>query len=271
MSGEALPPLRRGINLQLALGLALALAVAMLGLVSLAWTPHGTTLLAPLAEPGAVHWIGTDVAGRDGLSLLMAATLATLLLAALGTLASLLIGIPVGVALALRRGSSPSSAHAIAMLPAALLVGMVVGGLAAPANLTILLAIALPGAVVAGTITRQVLAPLWQRDFVSAARLAGLRPMSAAQRHVLPRLLPQLGALGLEVMAAAILIEISLSFAGLGVLPPGASLGLMLREAQPFLLIRPLLMIAPGLVAFVTALALMFAASGLRGGRHGAA
>lgn len=271
MTVEAAPVARSGINLSVVLGGALAIIIAILALVSLAWTPHGTAALAPLAEPDAIHWIGTDAAGRDGASVLMAATLATLLLAWFGTLVSLLVGVPIGAALALLRGPGTHSAHAIAMLPPALLIGMVVAGLAAPANLTIFLAIALPGTFVAATITREALAPLWNRDYVTAARLAGLRPLAAAQRHVLPRLLPQLGALGFEVLAVAILIEVSLSFAGLGVLTPGVSLGLMLRDAQQFMAIRPLLMLVPGAVAVITALALMLAASGLRGARHGAA
>lgn len=263
-------PARPGIGLRVVLGAALATLIAILALVSLAWTPHGAASLTPLAEPDAVHWIGTDASGRDGTSMLMAATLTTLLLAVFGTLASLFVGIPVGVALALRLPPSHRTAHAIGMLPPALLIGMLVSGLTAPANLTLFLAVALPGVVVAAIITRRALAPLWYRDYVTAARLAGLRPLAAAQRHVLPRLLPHLAALGLELLAVAILIEVSLSFAGLGVLPPGASLGLMLREAQQFMTIRPLLILVPGAVAVVTALALMLAASGLRGARHGA-
>jgi len=269
MTVEASAP-RPGIDLRVVLGSALVVIIAVLALVSLAWTPHGATSLTPLAEPDASHWIGTDAAGRDGISMLMAATLTSLLLAVFGTLASLFVGIPAGVALALRLPPSERTSHAIAMLPPALLLGMVVSGLAAPANLTLFLAIALPGAVVTAIITRRVVAPLWRRDYVTAARLAGLRPLAAAQRHVLPRLLPQLGALALELLAVAILIEVSLSFAGLGVVPPGASLGLMLREAQQFMAIRPLLILAPGVVAVLTALALMLAASGLRGARHGA-
>lgn len=270
MTAEAAPALRR-ISRGVLLGGTLVALIAILALVSLAWTPHGTATLAPLAEPSATHWLGTDATGRDGVSLLMAATLTTLLLASFATLATLLVGVPIGVVLALRIGPTSYSAHAIAMLPPALLIGIVTAGLAAPANLTIFLAIALPGVFVASAITREVLAPLWSRDYVTAARLAGLRPLAAAQRHVLPRLLPQLGALGLELLAAAILIEVSLSFAGLGVLPPGASLGLMLRDGQQFMAIRPLLVLAPGAVALIAALALMLAASGLRGGRHGAA
>lgn len=270
MTAEAAPAVRRGINPSVVLGATLAVLIAILALVSLAWTPHGTALLTPLAEPDATHWIGTDATGRDGASVLMASTLTTLLLATFASLGSLIVGIPAGAALALLRPPSHVTAHAIAMLCPALLIGMVVSGLAAPANLTIFLAIALPGVVVAALITRQALAPLWNRDYVTAARLAGLRPLAAAQRHVLPRLLPQLGALALELLAVAILIEVSLSFAGLGVLPPGASLGLMLREAQQFMAIRPLLVLVPGAVAAITALALLLAASGLRGARHGA-
>lgn len=271
MTAEAAPAVRRRIDLRVALGVALAAVVASVALVSLAWTPHGAVLLTPLAQPDAVHWIGTDAAGRDGVSLLMAATLGTLLLAGLATLVSLLVGIPTGVAMALLLGPTAREAHAIAALPPALLIGIVVSGLAAPANLTIFLAIGIPAAVVAALVTREILTPLWRRDYVTAARLAGLRPLSTLQRHVLPRLLPQLGALAFELLAAAILIEISLSFVGLGVLPPGMSLGLMLREAQQFLMLRPLLVLVPGAVAVGTALALMFAASGLRGVRHGAA
>lgn len=261
---------RPGVDLRVVLGVAPALLVIALALVSLAWTPHGATLLTPLVEPNAVHWIGTDAIGRDAASLLMSASLTTLLLALFGTLASLFIGIPVGAALAILRPGAALTSHAIAMLPPALLIGMVASGLGAPANLTVFLGIVLPGMVITGIITRRVLAPLWHRDYVTAARLAGLRPLAAAQRHVLPQLLPQLAALGLELLAISILVEVSLSFAGLGVLPPGASLGLMLREAQQFIAIRPLLAFAPGAVAVATALALMLSASGLRGARPGA-
>jgi peptide/nickel transport system permease protein len=269
MTLEAASP-RSAIDLRVLLGATLAVVIAVLALVSLAWTPHGAASLTPLAEPDASHWIGTDAIGRDGISVLMAATLTTLLLSVFGTLASLFVGIPLGAALALRLPPTDRTARAIAMLPPALLIGMLISGLAAPANLTLFLAIALPGTVVAAITTRHVLAPLWHRDYVTAARLAGLRPLAAAQRHVLPRLLPQLAALGLELLAVAVLIEVSLSFAGLGVLSPGTSLGLMLRDAQQFMAIRPLLILVPGAVAVITSLALMLAASGLAGARHGA-
>lgn len=260
----AAAPRGASINVPLFVGITVSAAIAVLALVSLVWTPFGATALPPLAEPDATHWIGTDAAGRDGISALMAATLSTLLLGTLPSIASLMLGIPAGAALALWLGGAGRVPNAAGMFPASLAIGLIVSGLSAPANLTITLAILIPGTIVVAAGTRAALAPLWERDYVTAARIAGLTGVSAAQRHVLPHLLPRIVALGFELLAAAILVELSLSFAGLGVLPPSMSLGLMLRDAQQFATLRPLLVIAPGAVAMLTALGLLLAASGLR-------
>jgi peptide/nickel transport system permease protein len=257
-------PVGRPTGLAFVVGLSVPAAVAVLALVSLVWTPYGGVALPPLAEPSATHWLGSDAAGREAASVLMTATLGTLLLAALPSIASLMLGFPAGVALALWLGGAVRAPHVARTLPGAFVIGLLVSGLAAPGNLTITLAILIPGTIMVAAGTRAALAPLWQQDYVSAARIAGLSGVSAAQRHVLPELLPVIFALGLELLAAAILIELSLSFAGLGVLPPGLSLGLMLREAQQFAMVRPLLVIAPGGVALLAVFGLLLAASGLR-------
>ena len=258
------PPARRLPSLPLLLGSVVTAAVLLAALVALVWTPHGATLFAPLAEPDATHWLGTDPAGRDVVFALMSASFGTLLLAVFGTLVSLFVGIPIGATFAVYRGPAPALGAGF-VLPAGLIIGLVVSALSAVGNLTVILAIALPGMLFALAATRRVVAPLWAQDFVTGARIAGLGPVTAAQRHVLPRLLPKLGALAADLLALAILLELGLSFAGLGTLPPGNSLGLLLREAQPFGLARPLLVIAPGLVALTIVLALKLLAFGLRG------
>jgi peptide/nickel transport system permease protein len=115
------------------------------------------------------------------------------------------------------------------------------------------------------------MAPVLAADYVAAARLAGLGWLGAGQRHVVPMVLPGLVALGMELLAAAMLIEVTLSFAGLGVDGAGLSLGTMLRDGQQLAQARPLLVVAPGAVAVVTALALLIAAGGLREAPRGAA
>lgn len=247
-------------------GLVIVALVLLPALLSLFWTPHASTTAATLAEPDATHWLGTDAAGRDVLSALMSATLASLLLAGFATLVCLLIGAPIGTFIALRYEGEVPSVPTLSLPAAALAVALVVSGLGAPGNLTVILAIVLPGLPAAGQLVVAALRPIWQLDFVTSARLAGLSAFSTAQRHVVPRLLPKLVAIACELLAAALLIEVTLSFAGLGTLPPGTSLGLMLRDGQQFLTIRPLLVIAPGIVTVAAALALLIVAARCRNG-----
>jgi peptide/nickel transport system permease protein len=266
-------------RLQAGTGIALVAIIALLALISLVWTPHGgvSAGTTPLAEPGAVHWLGTDATGRDVVAALMSATLMSLLLAWFATLVSLLIGVPLGALLAARFGGGTARQLVlVGILPAALCLGAIFGALRVQSTLSVFLSIGLPGAVAATVGGRAVMAPVLAADFVAAARLAGLGWLGAGQRHVVPLVLPRLIALGLELLAAAMLVEVTLSFAGLGVDGAGLSLGTMLRDGQQLAQVRPLLVVAPGAVAVVTALALLIAASGLRAGgpveaRHGAA
>lgn len=259
-------------RLQAGTGIALVAIIALLALISLVWTPYGGVAGSdtPLAEASATHWLGTDATGRDVVSALMSATLMSLLLAWFATLVSLVIGIPLGTVLAARLGAgAPRQLVLVGILPAALCLGAIFGGLRVQSTLSVFLAIGLPGAIAATVASRAIMAPILAADYVAAARLAGLGWLGAGQRHVAPAVLPKLIALGMELLAAALLVEVTLSFAGLGVDGTGLSLGTMLRDGQQLAQIRPLLVIAPGAVAVVTALALLIGASGLRlGGRR---
>ncbi len=261
------PPARPPFDWQLLAGLAVVALVALSALLSLFWTPHAGAAAATLAEPDLIHWLGTDAEGRDVLSSLMSAMLGSLSLAAFATLVCLFIGIPIGTIIALRYEGEVPAVPTLSLPAAALAIALVVSALDAPGNLTVILAIVLPGLPATVQLVVASLRPLWRLDFVTSARLAGLSAFSTAQRHVVPRLLPPLVATAFELLAVALLIEVMLAFAGLGTLPPGTSLGLMLRDAQQFLTIRPLLVIAPGLVTTIAALALLLVAARCR---HGA-
>jgi peptide/nickel transport system permease protein len=261
-------------RLQARSGLALAAIIVLLALISLLWTPYGGTIAAaaPLALPDGTHWLGTEAAGRDLVSALLSAALMSLLLAWFAALVSLAIGIPIGTLLAARHGAGPRRQLVlVGMLPPALCLGLIFGGLQLPSTLAVFLTIGAPAVIAAAMASRAIMAPVLAADYVAAARLAGLGWLGAGQRHVVPAVLPGLVALGLELLAAALLIEVTLSFAGLGVDGAGLSLGTMLRDGQQLASARPLLVIAPGAVAMVTALALLVAAGRLRGPRDAAA
>lgn len=268
MTSEAIGIARRRSNFDwvLVAGLVLFTLVLFPAIASLFWTPYGNTLATGLAEPGPAHWFGTDATGRDVIASLMSAALATLVLAAFATLICLMLGVPIGVAIGVRYEGHLPDVPVLSLPAAALAIALVVSGLGAPGNLTVILAIVVPGLPAAATLVAAALRPLWRLDFVTSARLAGLSPLLTAQRHVLPRLLPPFIAVAFELLAAALLIEVTLAFAGLGTVPPGTSLGLMLRDGQQFITIRPLLVIAPGLVTVAAALSLLIVAAR---GRHG--
>jgi peptide/nickel transport system permease protein len=239
--------------------------IALPALISVVLAPYGEAVLGqPLADAGAEHWLGTDRAGRDVMSALLMGTRATLLTSVFASLVALLIGVPMGL-LASAGGWPPARRwHAVAGFAApTLLLAVVLTALGSPGIVTVILSVALPGAMVLIRATRQELDRLRQSDFVAAARLAGLSMVAAAQRHIVPKLLPRLIGLGLRLLAAAILLEMTLSYGGLGFTAPTISLGVMLQEAQGLLQLKPLPALAPGLVGLVLALALNVAASRL--------
>lgn len=164
-------------------------------------------------DPDTAHWmLGVDAAGREGVSLLMSATLTTLLLAALATLVCLLSASGRrGAGARLDRTFAPAAA--VALLPSALAIGLVVSGLSAPGYSTIVLGMVVPGDRCRRTRDQPRNAAAAAREgFVTAARLAGLTPSQQRDGRVLPHVLPRLVAFALDLLASAILVEVSLWF-----------------------------------------------------------
>jgi peptide/nickel transport system permease protein len=102
------------------------------------------------------------------------------------------------------------------------------------------------------------------RLFVTAARASGMRGPKILFVHVLPNALPTVLVQGILVFAAALLLDGTLSFLGMGVQPPTPTWGNMIAEARPFLSIAPMYVIAPGLAIIVVVVTVNAIGSGLR-------
>jgi len=105
---------------------------------------------------------------------------------------------------------------------------------------------------------------LKEKEFVEAARALGQRHRVILSRHILPNIGGELVVLGSLWTASAIRLEASLSFIGLGVPPPTATWGQMIREGTVYLSSLPLLSLAPGAALLITVFAFNLVGDGLR-------
>lgn len=113
-------------------------------------------------------------------------------------------------------------------------------------------------------IVRAEFLSLKARDFVMAARAMGASPWHTMTRHLLPNTLAPVIVAATLAVPLAILSESALSFLGLGVPPPDASLGSMLQGAQAWLVTAWWMWVIPGTLISLIVLAFNFVGDGLR-------
>ena len=133
-----------------------------------------------------------------------------------------------------------------------------------PSIFTIMIVIGLASWMDVSRLTRGEFLNLRASEFVAAARIMGMGSGRIAWRHVLPNASgPIIVAATLRV-AEAIILESTLSFIGLGIQPPHASLGSMLQKGLTRLLDAPWMVWFPGLLIALTVLAFNFVGDGIR-------
>ena len=259
------------MNRQLVLGLALSGFFILLALLSLVWTPFDHTVLnipEKLQRPGGVHLLGTDHLGRDILSMVMVGARTSVAVALLALTIGLSLGVPLGLAAAARRGSwldefimrGNDIVFAFPLLVMAILITAVFG----PSAVNAIVAFGIFNIPVFARVTRGAALPLWEREFILAARVAGKNTAHISVEHILPNVTNMLIVQGTIQFALGIQVEAALSFVGLGVQPPTPSLGRMLADAQTLVTLAPHLAIVPGVAIILIVLGLNLAGDGLR-------
>jgi peptide/nickel transport system permease protein len=220
-----------------------------------------------LKGPSADHWLGTDPLGRDSFSRLIFGARTAFQVAIGAVFLGAFFGIPIG-AIAGFAGRWIDSVFmrlmdAIIAFPGRLLAIALVASLGGGLfSLYIALGInSIPSyaRIVRGTVLSQK-----QREYVEAARMTGESELNILFFEVLPNCLsPLLVRLSLD-FGHVILAESSLSFLGLGLPPPTASWGLMLKEVTPFLQLQPMAAFFPGLTISLIILGFNLLGDGLR-------
>jgi ABC-type dipeptide/oligopeptide/nickel transport system permease subunit len=103
-----------------------------------------------------------------------------------------------------------------------------------------------------------------ENEYVMAARSVGVSKIAIMFRHILPNCFSPLIVQMTMMMGLAILIEASLSFLGLGIKPPTAAWGSMVYDGYKYLIMRPILSIAPGGAIMLIVFAFNMVGDGLR-------
>lgn len=188
---------------------------------------------------GGTFWMGTDDQGRDMLSAIFYGLRISLVVGTTSTVLALLIGLAMGLLAAYRGGRIET-----------LIMRIVDIQLSFPAILIALILIALLGQGTGKVITALVIvqwayyartvrgAALVEKDkeYIEAARCLALSPSRIVLRHMLPNCLPPMLVVASVQVAAAIALEATLSFLGLGLPITEPSLGLLIANGYQYLL-----------------------------------
>lgn len=257
--------------LPLLIGGTLVALFVLVALVSFFWTPNDPAKLnVPdrLLPPGSPGYpFGTDKLGRDVVTQLMLGARNSLYVSVMSTTIAITIGALFGlfVAGASKRwqGSLTRMADVGLALPG-ILVALVLATKLGPGNESAILAIIIWFIPVAARVTIGPAKQILALDYVEAAYSYGRTRRFVLMNHVLPNIAPLLIVLASVMFAAAILIEASLAFLGVGVQPPTPSWGRFLNEAQPLLEAAPYLMYFPGMAIVLTVLGFNLLGDGLR-------
>ncbi len=253
------------------IGGALAAIFVLGALISYVWTPFpidGVDIPNKLKPPGAPHWLGTDHYGRDILSMVMVGGRTSLAVAVVAVGIGMVIGVPLGLWAAARRGSwldevimrGNDLIFAFPSLVIAILITAIFGAGAVNA----IIAIGIFNIPVFARLTRGASLSLWSRDFVLAARVAGKSSIRISAEHILPNITSLLIVQGTIQFSLGILAEAGLSYVGLGAQPPTPSWGRMLADAQTMVALAPHMALIPGLAIILTVMGLNLMGDGLR-------
>lgn len=249
------------------LAFVIILLLAVVGPALAPFDPNAQTLLARLRPPVgfdramAIHPFGTDELGRDVLSRTLSGLQLTMLIALAGSVISLVVGVAFGVVAGYFRGRLGAFLIAIVDVQMAVpftLIALLVIAMLGNSLAVLISVIGLSGWEVYARVVRAQVMSVSRQPFVEASRAAGASHMRILFRHVLPNVTSPIIVIWTMTFSALILLESSLSFLGLGVQPPTATLGSMVGSGRDYLATAPWVAVAPSLaIMFVSLLVLL--------------
>jgi peptide/nickel transport system permease protein len=229
--------------------------------------PQGLSGIGQPLGPSSTWPLGTDELGRDELSRLMFGARISLTVGIVGNILAALLAFLVGGfagMLGARWQTAIMRAVDIVLSFPLLLLAITLLVIVSPSVLTTTAIVAVGfGAYLSRIVFSQVVS-LRQREFVIAAEASGVGRGAILLRHILPHVMPALVVFSTLNVAAAVQLEATLSFVGIGIRPPTASWGNMIAGGQEYLFTTPMLLIAPGIAIMLAMVGFSLLGDGLR-------
>lgn len=231
------------------------------------YDPLQQNIIARLEPPSSEFLLGTDSYGRDVLSRVIFGTRISLLVGFVAILIAMTVGTILGVLAGYIGGWVDrlvmGLVDVLLSFPT-LVLGLMIAAMLGASLENLIIAIAITEIAPFVRVARAPTIALRQRDFVEAGRALGYSPIRIMGVHIVPNMISDVVVLGSLWMASAIRTEASLSFIGLGVPPPTATWGSMIREGFEHILDAWWLTVFPSLAILLTVLALNLLGDALR-------
>jgi peptide/nickel transport system permease protein len=247
--------------------LAIVVFCALFADVISPYPPNEQDYLAITEGPTAAHLLGTDDLGRDVLSRIIYGSRVSLMVGVIAVGIAVVLGVTLGLLAGYAGGTIDDVAmrvvDAVQAFPGLILALGITAALG-PGIEKAMIAIGIVATPAIARLTRAQCLTIREREFVAAARVIGASPLAIVGRHIWPNVTAPIIVQATLLVASAILTEASLSFLGVGVKPPTATWGSMLRTGSQYLEVAPWLAFAPGVAIFATVLAFNFVGDGLR-------
>ncbi len=229
--------------------------------------PNKQMLGPQLADPSARHWLGLDSFGRDVASRIIWGARISLWVGVLATLIAMVAGTIIGIAAGYFGGWFD---RVVTMLTDVLLsfpqlvMGLLLVAVLGASLTNIIIAISVTAVPAFIRLARGSTLAMKERDFIDAGRAMGFSDARIMFAHVAPNIMDEIIVMGSLWLATAIRTESTLAFIGLGVPPPTATWGGIIREGFEYLNDNYLLAVFPSLAILITMIGLNLIGDGLR-------
>ncbi|BCW05716.1 dipeptide/oligopeptide/nickel ABC transporter permease/ATP-binding protein [Arthrobacter sp. NtRootA1] len=215
-------------------------------------------LLVTLNGPSSAHWLGTDALGRDILSRLLYAAVPSLTYALIALAVFLLIGVPLGIVAGYRGGridSVISRVAEIAMSIPAVIILLVVLAVFSSSPIAAMITLGVLGSPGLIRVVRGVTLVVREEAYVTAATVAGVKPVNIMATHLVRRALGPILVQASVFVGSALVIQAALAF--LGLLSDGdrPTWGGMIGEASQVISLTSWPLVPAGLIIILTVMA----------------